>query len=92
MGVLLLRFIYLTYYLIVPAGSPSRGGDVTVYVAYKPTELAHSFLFCSCVDFCLYGPFNYFHSINSPDNSPISHSVLPVLCLSYWFSQLYIPL
>ena len=22
------------------------------------TELAHSFLFCSCVRFCLYGPFN----------------------------------
>ena len=25
---------------------------------YKPTELTHSFLFCSCVCFCLYGPFN----------------------------------
>ena len=25
---------------------------------HKPTELAHSFLFCSCVRFCLYGPFN----------------------------------
>ena len=25
---------------------------------HKPTELAHSFLFCSCVCFCLYGPFN----------------------------------
>ena len=24
----------------------------------KPTELAHSFLFSSCVYFCLYGPFN----------------------------------
>ena len=24
----------------------------------KPTELAHSFLFCSCVYFYLYGPFN----------------------------------
>ena len=39
-------------------GSPSCGGDVTVYVWHKPTELAHSFLFCSCVYFCLYGPFN----------------------------------
>ena len=27
---------------------------------HKPTELAHSFLFCSCVYFCLYGPFNCF--------------------------------
>ena len=25
---------------------------------HKPTELAHSFLFCSCICFCLYGPFN----------------------------------
>ena len=41
-----------------PAASPSRGGDVTVYVWHKLTELAHSFLFCSCVSFCLYGPFN----------------------------------
>ena len=42
----------------VPAGSPSRGGDVTVYVWHKPTELARSSLFCSCVYFCLFGPFN----------------------------------
>ena len=47
-----------SYYFSVPVGSPSRGGDVTVYVWHKPTELAHSFLFCSCVYFCLYGPFN----------------------------------
>ena len=25
---------------------------------HKPVELGHSFLFCSCVYFCLYGPFN----------------------------------
>ena len=25
---------------------------------HKPAELAHSFLFCSCVCFCFYGPFN----------------------------------
>ena len=31
-----------------------------------------------------------FHSINSPDNSPLSHSVLLVLCLPYWSFQLYI--
>ena len=42
----------------VSAGSPSHGGDVTVYVWHKPTKLAHSFLFFSCVCFCLYGPFN----------------------------------
>ena len=31
-----------------------------------------------------------FHSINSPDNSPFPHSVLPVLPLPHWFFQLYI--
>ena len=40
------------------AGSSSRGGDVTVYVWHKPTELAHSFLFCSCVYFSRYGSFS----------------------------------
>ena len=25
---------------------------------HKSTELSHSFLFCSCVCFCLYSPFN----------------------------------
>ena len=43
---------------IIPMPSPSRGGDVTVYVWHKTTKLAHSFLFCSCVYLCLYGPFN----------------------------------
>ena len=42
----------------VSSGSPSRGGNVTVYVWYKLTKLAHSFLFRSCVYFSLYGPFN----------------------------------
>ena len=31
-----------------------------------------------------------FHSINSPDNSPLSHFVLPVLFLPYWSFQLCI--
>ena len=33
-----------------------------------------------------------FHSINSPNNSPLSHSVPAVLCLPYWFIKLYISL
>ena len=41
-----------------PRAHPSRGGNVTVYVWHKPTELAHSFLFCSCVCLCFDGPFN----------------------------------
>ena len=51
---------------------------------YKLTELAHSFLVCFCVHFCLYGPFNCTSFLNSPDNSPFSHS------LSYWSFELYI--
>ena len=31
-----------------------------------------------------------FHSINYPDNSPLFHSVLPVLFLPHWSFQLYI--
>ena len=33
-----------------------------------------------------------FHSINSPDNSPLPHSVLLVLSLPYWSFQQYISL
>ena len=76
----------------VPAGSPSRGGDAGVYVWHKPTELAHTFSFCSCVYFYLYDPFNCIHSINSPDTSPLSSSVLLVLILPYWSFQLNITL
>ena len=43
----------------VPAGSPSRGGDVTVHVTdINRPSLPPPFLFCTCVYFCLYGPFN----------------------------------
>ena len=132
--------------VLMPAGSPSLGGDVTVDIfGYKQDELAHSFFLsslylflCLCpfqlyftpeiltiticfptlTYFCLIGsprahlhvvgmlwliffsinqpsllaPFysvlvsiyvfmalsTVFHSINSPDNSPLSHSVLSV--------------
>ena len=33
-----------------------------------------------------------FYSINSPNNSPLFHSVLPVLFLPYWSFQPYITL
>ena len=46
---------YPAYFL---AGLPSHAGDVTDYVWHKTTTLAHSFLFCSCVCFCLDDPFN----------------------------------
>ena len=51
---------------------------------HTPTELARSFLFCSCVYVCLYGPFNgiLFHKFSR--QLSFSHSVLPVLFLPYW--------
>ena len=75
----------------VPAGSPSHGGDVTVYVWHKPTELACSFLFFSCVYFCLYGPFNCisFHKFSWQLSafSPCSYSLISALLV---FSNIYL--
>ena len=76
----------------VPTGSPSRGGDVAVYVFYinqpsLPTPF-HSVRVTVSVFMAL---STVFQSINSPDNSPLSHSVLPVLFLSYWsFWNIYL--
>ena len=69
----------------VPAGSPSRGGDVAVYVfdinqPSLPTPFSYSVLVSISVFMSL---STVFHSINSPDNSPLSHSVLLVLFLPY---------
>ena len=71
--------------MIVPAGSPSRGGDVAVYVLdinqlSLPT-LFNSVLASTSVFMVL---STVFHSINCSDNSPLSHSVLPVLILPHW--------
>ena len=64
--------------VIVPTGSPSCGGDVAVYVF----ETNHSSLLTpfysvlvSVSVFIALAPV--FRPINSPDNSPLSHSVLP---------------
>ena len=79
--------------LMVPAGSPSRGADVTVYVfdinqPSLPTPF-YSILVSISVFLVL---STVFHSINSPDDSPLSHSVLAVLFLPYWSFQLHISL
>ena len=68
---------------VVPVGSPSRGGDVAVYVfdinqPSLPTPF-HSVLVSVSIFMAL---STVFHSISSPDNSPLSHSVLPVLFLT----------
>ena len=82
---------HVLLWLSVSAGSPSRGGDVTVYVKDTnqlslPTPF-HSALVSISVSMAL---SSLFHSINSPDNSPFSRSVLPVFSLPYWSFKLYI--
>ena len=71
---------------MVPAGSLSRGGDVTV------TELAYSFSSVHVSVSVFMALSTVFNTINSPDNSPLSHSLLLVLFLPYWPFQLYISL
>ena len=67
-------------------------GSYGLCVEHKPTELTHSFLFCSCVYFSLMALSAIFHSVNSPNSSLISHSVIPALFLPCWSFQLYISL
>ena len=78
---------------VVPAGSPSRGGDVAVYVSdINQPSLPTPFYSVLVSVSVLMALSTVFHSINSPDNSPFSHSVLPVLFLLYWSFQLHISL
>ena len=64
----------------VLAGSPSRSSPSSSTPFYSVLLCVSVFMALSTV----------FHSINSPDNSPLSHSVLPVLFLPYWSFQLCI--
>ena len=77
----------------VPSGSPSRGGDAAAYV-FNISEPSLPIPFYSVlVTFSVFKALStVFHSINSPDNSLLSHSVLPVSFLPYWSFQLYISL
>ena len=70
--------------LVSPTGSPSRGGDVTIYIRFKPTELAHPFLFCSRVYFCLHCPFNciLFHKFSQQLSVFSLLSLWSYLCLT----------
>ena len=74
----------------------SRCGDVVVYVEdINQPSLPTPFFFIQFL--CLFLSISVFmalstvfHSINYPNNSPLSHSVPPVLILPYWYFQLYI--
>ena len=79
-----LLFYLKFFYPFIPAGSPSRGGDVTVYVCdinqpCLPTPFYSVLVFISV----FMALSTVFHSINIPDNFPFSHSVLPVLSLPF---------
>ena len=77
----------------VPAGSPSRGGDVAVYVFdINQPSLPTPFYPVLVSIFVFVALSTVFHSINSPDNSPFSDSVFPVLSLLYWSFQLFVSL
>ena len=71
------------YYVFVPTGLSSRGGDVAVYVfdIYRPSWPTpfYSVLVSVSVFMTL---STVFHSMNSPDKSLLSHSIFPTsLCL-----------
>ena len=75
----------------VPSGSPSRGGSFAVY-AFDINQPSMSTPFYSVlVSISVFVALStVFHSKKSPDNSSLSHSVLPVLFLSYWSFTLYL--
>ena len=74
-----------------PTGSPSHGGDVAVYVLdINQPSLPTPFYSVLVSVFVFMALPTVFHSIKSPDNSPLSQSVLPVLFLHYWSFDPYV--
>ena len=67
------------------ADSPSRGADVTVYVFDINRPSLPTAFYSVLVSVSVFMTLStVLHSMNSPDNSPLSQSVLP-----YRFFQLY---
>ena len=82
-----------TSFPFVPAGSPSRGGDVVVYGKDINQPKLPTPFYSVLVSISVFMSLStVVHSINSPDYSLLSHSVLPVLFLPYWSFRLYISL
>ena len=74
-----------------PSGSSSRGGDVAVYVfeINQPRWSTPFFFFSVLVSVSVFMALStVFYSINSPDNSSLSHPVLAVFFLPYRSFQL----
>ena len=77
--------------MAVPTGSPSRGGDVAVYVFDRNHMSLPTPFYSVLVSVSVFMALSIvFHSINSPDNSPFSDSFLLVLILLYGSFQPYI--
>ena len=77
----------------VPPGSPSRGGDVAVYVFDRNQPSLPTSFYSVLVSISVFMALStVFHFINSPDNSMLPHSVLPAFFLPYWSFQLHISL
>ena len=73
------------FFMRVPMGSPSCGGDVVVYVKDRNQPSLSAPFYSVLVSISVFMALStVFHSISSPDNSPLSHSVLLVLILPYW--------
>ena len=63
-----------------PAASSSRGGDVAEYVFDINQPSLPTPFYCIPVTLSVFMALSFvFHSISSPNNSPLSLSVLPVL-------------
>ena len=76
----------------VPADSPSRCGDVKVYVFDINQPSLPSPFCCVLVSSSVFMALStVFQSINSLDSSPLSHSVLPVWCNPLWLTGLKAP-
>ena len=75
----------------VSTGSRSRDGDVVVYVFHINQPSLPTPFYSVLVSVSVFMTLStVFHSLNFPNNSPLSHSVLPVLFLPHWSFQLYI--
>ena len=78
---------------LLPAGSPSHGGDIVVYVFdINQPSLPTSFYSALVSVSVLRALSTLLYFLNSPDKSSLSHFVLPVLFLPYWSFQLCVSL
>ena len=78
--------------LQVLAGSP-HGGDVAVNVFVINQLMLPTLFYSVLVSVSVFMVLStVFHPLNSPNNSRLSHSVLPILALPYWSFQLHISL